>query len=78
MQSISFKDPVTGDSFSSNTYEVRRNGSGNVLRAQAPSGATAVKMQTTFDGVDDAPANSSQTTSHKMNWRTSPKTCKKV
>ena len=57
MQSISFKDPVTGDSFSSNTYEVRRNGSGNVLRAQAPSGATAVKMQTTFDGVDDAPSN---------------------
>ena len=57
MQSISFKDPVTGDSFSSNTYEVRRNGSGNVLRAKAPSGATAVKMQTTFDGVDDAPSN---------------------
>ena len=57
MQSISFKDPVTGDSFSSNTYEVRRNGSGNVLRAKAPSGATAVKMQTTFDGVDDAPTN---------------------
>lgn len=57
MQSISFKDPVTGDSFSSNTYEVRRNGSGNVLRAKAPSGATAVKMQTTFDGVDDAPPN---------------------
>ena len=55
MQSISFKDPVTGDSFSSNTYEVRRNGSGNVLRAKAPSGATAVKMQSTFDGVDDAP-----------------------
>ena len=57
MQSISFKDPVTGDSFSSNTYEVRRNGAGNVLRAKAPSGATAVKMQTTFDGVDDAPTN---------------------
>jgi hypothetical protein len=57
MQSISFKDPVTGDSFSSNTYEVRRNGSGNVLRAKAPSGATAVKMQSTFDGVDDAPPN---------------------
>tara|TARA_B100002052_G_scaffold298760_1_gene333391 strand:+ start:5599 stop:8010 length:2412 start_codon:yes stop_codon:yes gene_type:complete len=55
MQSINFKDPVTGDSFSSNTYEVRRNGSGNVLRAKAPSGATAVKMQTTFDGTDDAP-----------------------
>lgn len=46
MQSVTFKDPVTSEQFTSSDYEVRQNGSGNILRATAPSGATAVRMQT--------------------------------
>lgn len=53
MQSVTFKDPVTGSSFQSSNYEVRTNGSGNILRAKAPSGAMAVVMDSNM--VDDAP-----------------------
>ena len=53
MQSVTFKDPVTGDKFQSSKYEVRTNGSGRVLRSKAPSGAMAVVMDSV--GVDSAP-----------------------
>lgn len=53
MQSVTFKDPVTGSSFQSTKYEVRTNGSGSILRAKAPSGAMAVVMDDSL--VDDAP-----------------------
>lgn len=53
MQSVTFKDPVTGDKFQSSKYEVRTNGSGRVLRSKAPSGAMAVVMDSI--GVDSAP-----------------------
>ena len=53
MQSVTFKDPVTGSSFQSSKYEVRTNGSGSILRAKAPSGAMAVVMDDSL--VDDAP-----------------------
>ena len=59
MQAVTFKDPVTSEEFSSTDYEVRSNGSGNILRTKAPSGATAVRMQTSaLQGdtyADDAP-----------------------
>ncbi len=56
MQAVTFKDPVTSEQFTSSNYEVRQNGSGNILRATAPSGATAVRMQTSVmkgDVYDD-------------------------
>lgn len=53
MQSVTFKDPVTGSNFQSTKYEVRTNGSGSILRAKAPSGAMAVVMDGSL--VDDAP-----------------------
>ena len=45
MESITFNDPVSGKTFSSDTYEVRKNGSNTIARTKAPSGAMAVRVR---------------------------------
>ena len=45
MQAITFNDPVSGETFSSDTYEVRKNGSSTILRTKSPSGAMAVRVR---------------------------------
>lgn len=48
MENEMFNDPVTGESFSSESYEVRTNGSNTILRTKAPSGAMAVRVRSSY------------------------------